>query len=138
MLDAAPPLSAFLVQELTSRVDMRTAEGRAKFLQEAKPLVKQMSAPMLSLMLRKQIAELAGVSQAELDRNFEIKVGMPRAQVPARREAVKPSMTRNLAEMLALKPSLAALAPPRSHYEGVGVQYSPRKWSSFLDLSICA
>ena len=111
LLDEAPPLSEILVQELTSRVDMRTAEGRAKFLQEAKPLVKQVAAPMLSLMLRKQIAELAGVSQAELDRSFDIKVaGRTQAQAPERRESIRPSLLRALVEMLAFQPSLAALA----------------------------
>ena len=111
LLDAAPPLSEILVQELTSRVDMRTAEGRAKFLQESRPLVKQVAAPMLSLMLRKQIAELAGVSQAELDRSFDIKVnGRTQAQAPERRESIKPSLLRALVEMLAFQPSLAALA----------------------------
>ena len=110
LLDAAPPLSEILVQELTSRVDMRTAEGRAKFLQESRPLVKQVAAPMLSLMLRKQIAELAGVSQAELDRSFDIKVtGRTQAQAPERRESIKPSLLRALVEMLAFQPSLAAL-----------------------------
>ena len=111
LLDAAPPLSEILVQELTSRVDMRTAEGRAKFLQESRPLVKQVAAPMLSLMLRKQIAELAGVSQAELDRSFDIKVtGRTQAQAPERRESIKPSLLRAMVEMLAFQPSLAALA----------------------------
>ena len=111
LLDTAPPLSEILVQELTSRVDMRTAEGRAKFLQESRPLVKQVAAPMLSLMLRKQIAELAGVSQAELDRSFDIKVaGRTQAQAPERRESIKPSLLRALVEMLAFQPSLAALA----------------------------
>jgi hypothetical protein len=64
---------------------------------------------MLSLMLRKQIAELAGVSQTELDRGFGIKV-MTRAQAPQRRESIKPSLIRALLEMLAFQPSLAALA----------------------------
>jgi DNA primase len=109
LLDSAPPLSEILVQELTSRVDMRTAEGRAKFLQDAKPLVKQVPAPMLSLMLRKQIAELAGVSQSELDRSFEIKV-VARAQAHERRESIRPSLVRALVEMLAFQPALAALA----------------------------
>ena len=108
-LDAAPPLSEILVQELTSRADMRTVEGRAKFLQEAKPLVRQVPAPMLSLMLRRQIAELAGVSQAELDRSFDIKP-VARARAPERRESIKPSLVRALVEMLAYQPSLAALA----------------------------
>ena len=111
VLDAAPPLSEILVQELTARVDMSTAEGRAKFLQEAKPLVKQVTAPMLSLMLRKQIAEMAGVSQSELDRSFDIKIaGRKQPQAPERRESIKPSLFRALVEMLVFQPSLAALA----------------------------
>jgi DNA primase len=134
LLDAAPPLSEILVQELTSRVDMRTAEGRAKFLQEAKPLVKQVAAPMLSLMLRKQIAERAGVSQVELDRNFEIKVASARAQVPARRDAVKPSMIRKLAEMLVLKPALAALAPAGTDYEDIGSHIPPAEMEFLFQL----
>ena len=109
LLDAAPPLSEILVQELTARVDMRTAEGRAKFLQEAKPLVKQVPAAMLSLMLRKQVAALAGVSQGELDRSFDIKLAA-RAQAPERRESIRPSLVRALVEMLAFQPTLAALA----------------------------
>ncbi len=134
LLEAAPPLSEILVQELSARVDMRTAEGRAKFLQDAKPLVKQVAAPMLSLMLRKQIAELAGVSQAELERNFEIKVISARAQVPVRRAAAKPSIVRKLAEILALKPSLAALAPSVSDYEGIGSQIPPAEMEFLFKL----
>jgi len=109
LLAVAPPLSEILVRELIARVDMRTIEGRAKLLQEAKPLVKQVVAPMLSLMLRRQIAELAGLSQAELDRSFEIKP-VSRLKTPERRGAITPSLVRALAEMLAFRPSLAPLA----------------------------
>jgi DNA primase len=108
LLDKAQTLSEYLVHELTGRVDMRTAEGRAKFLQDAKPLVKQIAAPMLSLMLRKQIASLGGIDQAELDRGFEIKTTV-RAQVSERRAAVKPSLATQLSEMLVFRPALAAL-----------------------------
>ena len=111
LLGKASALSEFLATELTSRVDMRTAEGRAKFLQDAKPLVKQVAAPMLSLMLRKQIAELAGIAQSELDRSFEIKV-FSRGHVSERRNAVKPSLARQLSEMLVFRPALAALVDP--------------------------
>lgn len=111
LLDGAPPLSEILVRELSGRVDMRTAEGRAKFLQEAKPLVKQIAAPMLSMMLRKQVAEAAGIAQAELDRSFEIKP-LSRSPVPERRAAVAPQLTRRLSEMLVFRPALASLTGP--------------------------
>jgi DNA primase len=79
----ALPLSAFALKELSERVDMSSPEGRAKFLQDAKPLVKGISAPMLGLMLRKRVAELGGVSQAELEERFELK--------PARRAPSAPT-----------------------------------------------
>ena len=66
------PLSAFALKELSERVDMSSAEGRAKFLQDARPLVKRIGAPMLGLVLRKRVAELAGITQAELEQRFEI------------------------------------------------------------------
>ena len=78
LLNEAIPLSRFLVNELSSHVDRSTSEGRARLLQEAKPLVQQISAPMLSLMLRKELADIAGITQQELDHEFEIK-GIPRA-----------------------------------------------------------
>jgi DNA primase len=111
LLGEAQTLSEFLVRELTGRVDMRTAEGRARFLQDAQPLVKQVSAPMLSLMLRKQVADLAGIAHSELDRSFGIKQ-TSRSQVQERRSAVKPSLARQLSEMLVFRPLLGAKADP--------------------------
>jgi DNA primase len=111
LLHQAQPLSEFMLNELAGRTDLRTAEGRAKFLQDAKPLVKQVGAPMLSLMLRKRVAELAGVTQAELDQRFEIKLHSPRG-VAERRAAPRPSVLRKLAEMLAFEPGLARRLDP--------------------------
>lgn len=73
LLTSAVPLSEFAVGTLTQAADMSTAEGRACFLQEAKPLVIGVNAPILSLMLRKRVAELAGLSQAELEERLEVK-----------------------------------------------------------------
>ena len=78
LLDEAIPLSRFLVNELSSDVDRSTSEGRARLLQKAKPLIKEISAPMLSLMLRKDLADIAGITQQELDHEFEIQ-GIPQA-----------------------------------------------------------
>jgi DNA primase len=84
LADAAMPLSTFALKELTERADMGSAEGRAKFLQEAKPLVKQISAPILGLMLRKRMAELGGISQAELEERLEFRPSRQEAAVPQR------------------------------------------------------
>jgi len=84
LIDAAMPLSEFALKHLTATVDMGSAEGRAKFLQDAKPLVKQISAPIFALMLRKRIAELAGVTQTELEQRLELKTPRRGNEVPAR------------------------------------------------------
>lgn len=73
LAEEAVPLSAFALKELTERVDMGSAEGRTRFLQDAKPLVKQVSAPILGLMLRKRMADLGGISQAELEERFDLR-----------------------------------------------------------------
>ena len=109
LLAKAEPLSEYMLRELTARVDMNSAEGRAKFLQDARPLLAQIKAPMLSLILRKQIAELGKVSQAELDARYGIKTES-RAKTPQRASAEKPSLLRHLAEMLLVSPDLARLA----------------------------
>ena len=73
LLAEALPLSQFMLRELSSRVDMRTEEGRATFLKLVKPLMEQITAPNLGLMLRKRVAEMAGITQDELDELFQIK-----------------------------------------------------------------
>jgi DNA primase len=106
LLAQAQPLSEFMLHELAGRTELRTAEDRAKFLRDAKPMVKQVGAPLLSLTLRKRVAELAGVTQAELDRLYEIK-GSPTRSPTERRAAPRPSALRKLAELLAFEPGLA-------------------------------
>jgi DNA primase len=113
-------LSDFLLDELKGRVELNTSEGRAKLLQQAKPLVKQMAAPMLSLLIRKELARVTGVSQQELDSQFDIR-GQP-AVAPARRPApVAPSILRTVLELVVCDPQLGALVDRRELALGVGV-----------------
>jgi len=84
LVNGAMPLSEFALKQLSSGVDMASAEGRAKFLQDAKPLVKQISAPIFALMLRKRIAELSGITQAELEQRLDLKAPRRVHEVPAR------------------------------------------------------
>ncbi|WP_374537582.1 DNA primase [Chitinimonas taiwanensis] len=59
-------LVAFLCRELAAQVDLSTEEGKAKFLFLAKPLVEQVRAPALGVLLRKKLAEMAGLNAAEV------------------------------------------------------------------------
>jgi DNA primase len=126
----AVPLSEFLVKELTDRVDMTSAEGRAKFLQDGKPLVKQVSAPILGLMLRKRMAELARISAAELDGQFGAQaVPVKVIESGGRRRTV--SFVRKLLRVLVLRPHWASQADPEiltALLHATSPDGSPEEW----------
>jgi len=67
------PLSAYLFKELADQHDLSGSEGRSAFLQAARPLLNQVHAPALALMLRKRCAELANLQLSELDSLWQIK-----------------------------------------------------------------
>lgn len=73
LLENAIPLSVFLFKTLLVHVDLQTDEGRAKLVRDAKPLLKQVTAPTLALMLLKRLSELSSVSQRELEEILQIK-----------------------------------------------------------------
>jgi len=71
------PLSIFLFRELSARVDLKTSEGRAKLVQDAKPLLARVAAPGLALMLMKQLVEISGFTQRELEDLLKIRRSAP-------------------------------------------------------------
>lgn len=101
----ATPLSDFLIQHLAAEADPHTAEGRAKLLADAKPLLLKLSAPLLRLQLVKRLAEVTGFSQREVERLCELRPIAPPAPARAPRQA--PSLMRGLIEVLLQKPELA-------------------------------
>ena len=109
LLADSKPLSQFLLDELKSRVDINTHEGRARFLQEARPLSKQVAAPLLSLMLRKQLAVLGGISQDELESLYDIKTQRRPAPVAKTMPRTRSSLIRKLILRVMADPGLAGV-----------------------------
>jgi DNA primase len=58
-------LVAFMTRELASQVELGAEEGRAKFLHLAKPLVEQIKAPALGMLLRKKLGEMTGLDSGD-------------------------------------------------------------------------
>jgi len=108
--------SQFLFKELTRDLDLTTDEGRAKLVQSAKPLIEKVAAPALQMMIRKRLAELTGLSTAELSsllpnpaasrpQESQNRSSQNRSpQVKARRA---PSLPRQLLRMVLQQPDLA-------------------------------
>lgn len=69
----ATRLSEFLIRGLEKRSNPSTAEGRAQLIHLAKPLLQRVAAPILRVQLSKAIAQLAQLSQAEVEATCELK-----------------------------------------------------------------
>lgn len=111
-IDRATPLSEFLLQTLCSHVDLTSAEGRAKLLAEAKPLLQKIPTPMLRLQIVKQLADKTGLQPAEVERGCELsrQTVAPQA-TPARAPRRAPSLIRRLLRVLVQAPELVTDLP---------------------------
>jgi len=65
-MQSAIPLSQYIIQHLSEENPLSTQEDKVKFLNEAEPILRQIQAPRFSLMLRKRIAELTGLTEQEM------------------------------------------------------------------------
>ena len=118
-MQEAMPLSAYLLREISAGLDLRAQEGRNQLLQRAKPLLTAIAAPATSLLLRKEVAALAGVSQAELEALYEIKPVARMAQRAYQKAGRKtPSAHRLLLQCLIAQPALGTQIHADWHGEG--------------------
>ncbi len=109
LIAQATPLSEFLLRELASHCDMTSAEGRARLVAEAKPLLARLQTPLLRLQLIKRLAEASGFSQPEVERLCDLR---PIARAaPARSPRPEKSLLRPVMQLLLLKPELAKKLP---------------------------
>jgi DNA primase len=124
-LENSLPLSGYLLRELTAEVDLHTQEGRSALLKNAQPLLTAITAPTTALLLRKEVAALAGVSQAELEALWSIKPVAAPQRVEARKAAPQkakrssPSGLRFLLRCLVMRPELVRQLPRDWQVEGV-------------------
>ena len=127
-LAGAVPLSRFLLDEISAKGDLATAEGRAKCLHEAKPLLKQVQAGGLRLQLVRELAERCRVSPEEVSQLFELgsapaaRVRQPAAQVP--RKPVTP-LAAQLLRLLVSNPGCAGKVTVEQRALLDGPEYVP-------------
>ena len=117
-IEAAVPLSAYLLGELTVRHSPTTAEGRAALVAAARPYVSQITAPILAALVRRQLAELAGLPEAQMESLVGAAAGAggsreARGRARPERGVLRgqarrpPSLLRTLLQGVVLEPSLA-------------------------------
>jgi DNA primase len=109
LLGRAVPLSRFLLEELGSRGDLATAEGRARCVHEAKPLLRQMQAGALRLQLVRELAEKTRLSSEEVTHLCELAAVpvRPRGAAAGYPRTAPTSLARRLLRVLVSNPGLA-------------------------------
>lgn len=73
LINQALPLSVFLFQRLSEGINLQTSEGRSRLIENTRPLLSLVTAPILLLMLIKRLAELSGINQDELENILQIR-----------------------------------------------------------------
>jgi DNA primase len=122
-VDEAMPLSSYLLREVSAGLDLRTQEGRNQLLHRAQPLLTAIAAPATGLLLRKEVAALSGVSQAELEALYEIKPVARASRKPIQKATrTTPSVHRLLLQCLLAKPELGQQMPDEWQESGADAE----------------
>ncbi len=121
LIARATPLSELLLTELSAQHPPVTAEGRAALVAAARPLLAELTAPILSALIRRRLADVTGLPETELRtllRSAGSRDPRPRGEAPAREperaarragptQRRAPSLTRELIQALVLQPEVA-------------------------------
>jgi DNA primase len=108
LLAQAPTLSRFMLEELSRRVDLATAEGRAALVHQAKPLLKQLPGNALRLQIVRELAGLARMAADEVERLCELTPMVTKSAGPPRAPRIAPApLATRLLRLLMANPGLA-------------------------------
>jgi DNA primase len=116
-LDVGQPLSVFLIEELSARVDLASVDGKARLVELARPLVARLPAGVYRDLLLESLSAHVGLSPERLERNLagdRPAAGKSPAAAnrsPARRSrplSGKPSVVRRAITLLLNHPEGAA------------------------------
>jgi DNA primase len=107
-IKAAMPLSQFILKHLSENNSLQSQEDRVRFLNEAEPIMQQITAPRSAMFLRKKVAELAQLSPEEMQSLLKLP-NLNKSPVNARPKLTRTtlSMHKRYCLMLLMQPALA-------------------------------
>ncbi|MBV2089653.1 MAG: DNA primase [Candidatus Thiodiazotropha sp. (ex Ctena orbiculata)] len=92
-IEAATPLSEFLLQHLSSQVHMESIDGRAKLAQLAKPHLEKLPKGVFRQMMFERLEELVGLKAGHLDDAPTTPQRKPAKATPNKSQAPTPIRT---------------------------------------------
>jgi len=88
----AVPLSEYLVRELSEQSDLGSADGRARFAEQARPLFARVPEGVYRELLLERLAQVVGLSASRLEALWSAgKADAPAAPPPLRPTAARPA-----------------------------------------------
>ena len=91
-LALAVPLSEYLVRELSEQSDLGSADGRARFAEQARPLFARVPEGVYRELLLERLAQVVGLSASRLEALWSAgKADAPAAPPPLRPTAARPA-----------------------------------------------
>lgn len=107
LLNSAPTLSRFMLDELSRRVELSTAEGRASLVHQAKSLLKPMPGNALRVQFVRELAALARMAPEEVEQLCELAPRVPKSPAAPRSPRIAPApLATRLLRLLMGTPSL--------------------------------
>ncbi|GAB4352736.1 MAG: DNA primase [Gammaproteobacteria bacterium] len=111
--ESAIPLSDFLFESLEHQTDIRTAEGRARFVELARPHLNRLPAGAYRQLMVRRTAESAGLAPREIERYLERPDSPLRPSLPRRPTGrTAPSPIRTAITALVQHPELIERIEP--------------------------
>ena len=105
-MKAALPLSQYIIQHLSADNQLQSQEDKVRFLNDAEPILQQIQAPRSRLLLSKRVAELAGVSQDEMQSMLKLPSIQQQPQARPKQTRTPVSIQRRFLLMLLMRPDL--------------------------------
>jgi DNA primase len=100
------PLTEYIIKYLTTNNDLVNTEKKVKFLNEIKPILKEISALKLLLLFKKRISELINLNIDEIDQILELKKMHTKKSVTKLPNRLPMSPIRKFCLLLILRPDL--------------------------------
>ncbi len=106
-MQAAMPLSQYIIAHLTQQNPLNAQEDKVQFLNEAEPILRQIVAPKFSLMMRKKVAELADVTEAEMQSLLKLPApNRPPTKATQKQSRAPISIKKRFVLMALMRPDL--------------------------------
>ena len=106
-MQTAMPLSQYIIAHLTQQNPLNAQEDKVQFLNDAEPILRQIIAPKFSLMMRKKVAELADVTETEMQSLLKLPApNRPPAKATQKQSRAPISIKKRFVLMALMRPDL--------------------------------